>query len=129
MRGRIDPHAQYRELIAARLDQPLTRVELRALSSAPQEVRRHASAVDAEYRAQREPAARPAPNRSRRATCGHGHRRASIARSRAHIARRSGAGAWRRGRRSAQPSTGLMTAIAAIGVTAALAVAAAGARR
>ena len=29
MRGRIDPHAKYRELIAARLDKPLTRVELR----------------------------------------------------------------------------------------------------
>ena len=44
-----------------------------------------------------------------------------IARSPAHIVQRSGAGDGARAK-SAEPSTGLMTAIAAIGVTAALAV-------
>ncbi len=31
MRGRLDPHARYRELLAARLDRPLTRAEQRGL--------------------------------------------------------------------------------------------------
>lgn len=31
MRGRLDPHAKYRELLAARLDRPLTRAENRVL--------------------------------------------------------------------------------------------------
>ena len=39
IRGRIDPHAKYRELIAARLDKPLTRVELRTLDQSSEEMR------------------------------------------------------------------------------------------
>ena len=52
MRGRIDPHAKYRELIAARLDKPLTRVELRTLTS---HLKKCAACqtVEADYRSQR----------------------------------------------------------------------------
>jgi len=52
MKGRIDQHARYRELIAARLDRPLTRIELRTLTS---HLKKCAACqgVEAEYRAQR----------------------------------------------------------------------------
>src|SRR5262245_19366535 len=122
MRGRIDQHARYRELIAARLDRPLTRVELRSLTA---HLKKCAACVnvDAEYKAQRGlvrglAANPPIPPRDLWARTS-----ASLDRE---VARSYRSQKWRRrmarGRKSAQPSTALMTALAAIGVTAAIAV-------
>ena len=120
MRGRIDPHARYRELIAARLDQPLTRVELRMLNG---HLKKCAGCheLETEYRAERNllrGLAAPIPPRDLWA-------RTSTSLDR-EVALAYRAQKWRRritrGNRSPQPSTALMTAIAAIGVTAALAL-------
>src|SRR3954454_6581539 len=120
MRARIDPHAKYRQLVAARLDKPLTRVELRTLNTHLKKCN-SCQQVEDEYRAQRNllralPESIPPRDLWARTS-------ASLDRE---VARAYRAEKWRRrmghGRRSAQPSTGLMTAVAAIGVTAALAV-------
>jgi hypothetical protein len=120
MRGRIDQHARYRELIAARLDRPLTRVELRTLTG---HLKKCAACqqVDSEYRAERNMVrglVPPTPPRDLWA-------RTSSSLDR-EVARAYRAERWRRrinhGRRSGQPSTALMTAVAAIGVSAAIMV-------
>ncbi len=121
MRGRIDQHARYRELIAARLVQPLTRVELRALNGHLKNCA-ECEEVDAEYRGQRgllRGLAAPIPPRDMWARTS-----ASLDRE---VARAYRAEKWRRrlgrgGRRTAQPSTALMTAMAAVGVSAAIVV-------
>jgi hypothetical protein len=120
MRARIDPHARFRELIAARLDRPLTRVELRTLNG---HMKKCAACqnVDAVYRSERNllralPPSIPPRDLWARTS-------ASLDRevARAYRARKWGRRITR-GRRSAQPSSALMTAVAAIGVTAAIAV-------
>ena len=121
MKGRIDQHAKYRELIAARMDRPLTRVELRQLTSHLKTCAACQS-VDAQYKSDRallRGVAAPLPPRDLWARTS-----ASLDRE---VGRSYRAIKWQRrvarGRRSAaQPSTSLMTAIAAIGVTAAIAV-------
>src|SRR4051794_2734441 len=120
MRGRVDQHARYRELIAGRLEKPLSRVELRQLNSHLKTCP-SCRALEGEYRAERGllralPA--PIPPRDLWARTS-----ASLDRE---VARAYRAEHWRRrmsrGRRSAQPSTAMLTAVAAIGVSAALAV-------
>src|SRR4051794_37432075 len=120
MRGRIDPHARYRELIAARLEKPLSRVELRQLN-AHLKTCPACQSVDAEYRAERgllRALPVPTPPRDLWARTS-----AHLDREVAHAYRQR---KWRRrmsrGRRSAQPSTGVLTAVAAIGVSAAIAM-------
>ena len=120
MRGRIDQHARFRELLAARLDRPLTRIELRALNAHIKNCLA-CERVDADYRAQRFllrglPARIPPRDLWARTST-------SLDRevARAYRARKWGR-RLARGRRSAHPSTALMTAVAVIGVTAALAV-------
>ncbi|HEY7025311.1 MAG TPA: zf-HC2 domain-containing protein [Candidatus Limnocylindrales bacterium] len=120
MRGRIDSHAKYRELIAARLDKPLTRVELRTLTS---HLKKCAACqtIEADYRSQRSlmrGLAQPIPPRDLWARTSAGLDR--------EVARDFRAQKWRRhiarGTRTAGPSTAVLTAIAAVGVSAALAL-------
>jgi len=120
VKGRIDPHAKFRELLAARLDRPLTRLELRTLNA---HLKKCAACeqVDADYRAQRfllRGLPPPIPPRDLWARTS-----ASLDRE---VARAYRAQRWSRrlarSRRSAQPSTALMTAVAVIGVTAAIVV-------
>jgi len=115
-----DPHLRYRELIAARLDRPLTRVELRTLTS---HLKKCAACqgVETEYRNERgllRGLAAPIPPRDLWARTS-----ASLDRE---VARAYRDQKWRRrlgrGSRVAQPSTALMTAVAAIGVSAAIMV-------
>src|SRR6188472_4405617 len=120
MRARIDPHARYRELLAARLEKPLSRVELRQLN-AHLKTCPSCQAVEGDYRAQRgllRALPPPPPPRDLWA-------RTSSSLDR-EVARAYRAQKWRRrmtrGRRSGQPSTGLLAAVAAIGVSAAIAV-------
>jgi len=120
VKGRTDPHSRYRELIAARLDKPLTRVELRTLNSHLKTCAACQS-IESEYRAQRDllrGLAAPIPPRDlwARTSASLDH---EVARSyRAHKWRRRVA----RGSRTAQPTTALLTAIAAVGVSAAVAL-------
>ena len=120
MRGRIDQHAKFRDLLAARLDRPLTRAELRTLNAHIKKCL-GCEQVDADYRAQRFllrglPPRMPPRDLWARTS-------ASLDRE---VARAYRARKWGRriahGRRSAQPSTALMTAVAVIGVSAAIAV-------
>ena len=118
MRGRIDQHAKFRDLLAARLDRPLTRAELRALNAHIKKCL-GCEQVDADYRAQRFllrglPPRMPPRDLWARTS-------ASLDRevARAYRARKWGR-RLARGRRSAQPSTALMTAVAVIGVSAAI---------
>lgn len=120
MKARINPHTRYRELIAARLERPLTRIELRALN-AHLKTCVECQQVEADYRTQRtlvRGLAAPIPPRDLWARTS-----ASLDRE---VARDFRAMRWSRrlarGRRSTQPSTALMTAIAALGISAALAV-------
>lgn len=120
MRPRIDPHARYRELIAARLDKPLTRVQLRTLNGHLKKCAACQS-IEAEYRSQRDllrGLAVPIAPRDLWARTSAGLDR--------EVARSYRADKWRRrvtrGSRAAQPSTALLTAIAAVGVSAALVV-------
>jgi hypothetical protein len=120
MRGRVDQHARFRELLAARLDRPLTRIELRTLNAHLKKCLA-CERVDADYRAQRFllhglPTRIPPRDLWARTS-------ASLDRevARAYRARKWGR-RLARGRRSAQPSTALMTAVAVIGVTAAIVV-------
>src|SRR3954451_15123045 len=120
MRGRIDQHSRYRELIAARLEKPLSRVELRQLNSHLKTCGA-CQAIDGEYRAERgllRTLTPPMPPRDLWARPSAGLDR--------EVARDYRAEKWRRrmsrGRRNAQPSTALLTAVAAIGVSAAIAM-------
>ncbi|HEY5521041.1 MAG TPA: zf-HC2 domain-containing protein [Candidatus Limnocylindrales bacterium] len=120
MRGRVDQHAKFRELLAARLDRSLTRIELRTLNAHLKKCLA-CERVDADYRAQRFllhglPTRIPPRDLWARTS-------ASLDRevARAYRARKWGR-RLARGRRSAQPSTALMTAVAIIGVTAAIVV-------
>ena len=115
-----DPHLRYRDLIAARLDRPLTRVELRTLTG---HLKKCAACqgVETEYRNERgllRGLAAPIPPRDLWARTS-----ASLDRE---VARAYRDQTWRRrlgrGSRVAQPSTALMTAVAAIGVSAAIMV-------
>ena len=119
MKGRIDPHAKYRVLIAARLDKPLTRVELRTLTAHLKKCA-DCQTVDADYRAQRgllRGLAEPIPPRDLWArTSASLDREVARAYREEKMRRRI-----TRGTRSAGPSTALLTAIAVVGVTAALA--------
>jgi hypothetical protein len=120
MRGRIDQHAKFRDLLAARLDRPLARAELRILNAHIKKCLA-CEQVDADYRAQRFllrglPPRMPPRDLWARTS-------ASLDRE---VARADRARKWgrrlARGRRSTQPSTALMTAVAVIGVSAAIAV-------
>src|SRR3954451_5678303 len=118
MKARIDQHSRYRELIAARLEKPLSRVELRQLNS---HLKACAScqAVDGEYRAERGLLRALPPRTPPRDLWAR-----TSARLDREVARDYRSEKWRRrmsrGRRSAQPSTALLTAVAAIGVSAAV---------
>ena len=120
MRGRIDPHAPIRELLAARLDRQLTRAEWRELNG---HLRRCGACqqTDRQYRLQRaELRALPPvyPPRDLWA-------RTSSALDR-EVGRSYRARRWSRrarvARRSAQRATGLVTLVAALGVVAAVGV-------
>src|SRR4051794_1858644 len=120
MRARVDPHARYRELIAARLEKPLSRVELRQLN-AHLKTCPSCQVVDGDYRAERgllRSLPSPTPPRDLWAR--------TSARLDREVARDYRDDKWRRrmsrGRRNAQPSTALLTAVAAIGVSAAIAM-------
>src|SRR3954447_802961 len=120
MRARVDPHARYRELIAARLEKPLSRVELRQLN-AHLKTCPSCQVVDGDYHAERGLLRSLPPRTPPRDLWAR-----TSARLDREVARAYRAEKWRRrmsrGRRSAQPSTALLTAVAAIGVSAAVAM-------
>ena len=121
MKGPLDMHSRYRELIAARLDGPLTRPELRALTS---HLRTCATCreVEREYREQRSmlrslPSSIPP--------------RDLWARTSGALDREVARGSYRRPRygraflerrRRGTPSTAVLSTIVAVGLTAAIAV-------
>jgi len=115
-----DKHAHFRELIAARLDRPLSRIELRSLN-AHLKTCAACRTVESDYRAQRamlRALPQPLPPRDLWARTS-----ASLDRE---VARGYRASPWNRrlarAGRAGQPSASVMTAVAALGVVAALAV-------
>jgi hypothetical protein len=121
MKGPLDMHSRFRELIAARMDGPLTRPELRALTS---HLRTCATCreVDREYREQRNmlrSLPSPIPPRD------------LWARTSGALDREVARGSYRRPRygraflerrRRNSPSAAILTTIAAVGLTAAITV-------
>src|SRR5262245_66104482 len=117
--ARKDQHGPFRELLAARLDRPLTRVESRALTTHLKSCAT-CQQVDAEYRANRAQLrglSQPLPPRDMWARTS-----SALDREVARGARTAWGRRVRRARRKAQPSTALMSTIAAASVIAALAV-------
>jgi anti-sigma factor RsiW len=117
---RKDSHAFYRELVAARLDRHLSRVELRTLTAHVKSCPACAE-VDREYREQRlELRAMPQPIPPRdlwaRTSASLDREVARAYRTRKLMRRLT------RGRRAGQPTASLMAALAVVGVTAAIAV-------
>ena len=111
-------HAGWRELIAARLDRPLTRSETRSLANHLRECAACREA-DRDYRAQRDMLRalppRPVPRELWAQTS------AALDREVARGTSRFGRG-WRRRGRKYGPSVALMTTVASLGVVATLVV-------
>lgn len=119
MRVQPDAHAPYRELLAARLDRPLTRVELRSLNAHLKQCR-NCRQVEADYRAQRDllrALPKPLPPRDMWARTSAALDREVARGMRPTLSRRV-----RWVRRHAQPQTGLLTTLAAMAVVTALAL-------
>ena len=115
---RADAHAPYRELIATRLDRPLTRVELRTLNG---HLRQCGACQQAEvdYRAQRallRALPSPMPPRDMWARTS-----AALDREVARGVRATWARRVRRAQRRSQPTPGMITVLAALGMVTALA--------
>lgn len=118
MRARADAHAPYRDLVATRLDRPLTRIELRRLNAHL----KHCDVcqqAEADYRTQRtllRALPSPLPPRDMWARTS-----AALDREVARGVRASWSRRLRRAQRRARPTAGMVTVLAALGIVTALA--------